>query len=265
MTLRILDLCAGIGGFSYAAEYLSGGRYETAGFVEIDKHCQLILKKRWPGVPVYNNIKEYEYDPQTDGLIDIITAGYPCQPFSTAGSLKGEDDPRHLWPDVFRIVKSIRPTWCIFENVPNHINMGFATVRDDMESQGYQIQALVIPAIAADANHIRDRLWIICTKEAATNKDENHYYKLSHKINPGVKVQQIPEAATEGRNLLPTICARDWKGKAINARSRLPNAIGDGERERLIWRTPDTGAGGNAYNNLSKGITHRLRTANRYR
>ena len=95
------------------------------------------------------------------GPVDLICGGYPCQPFSLAGKRKGAGDDRHLWPELFRLVQDIRPTWVLCENVVGHINMGLDSVLADLESAGYQSQTFCIPACAVDAPHRRDRVWIV--------------------------------------------------------------------------------------------------------
>ena len=99
--LKILDLFSGIGGFSLGLEATGG--FETASFCEIDPYCRSVLKKHWPGVPIFEDIRKLK---GTDiGTVDIITGGYPCQPFSVAGKQKGVEDKRHLWPEYFRLIK----------------------------------------------------------------------------------------------------------------------------------------------------------------
>jgi DNA (cytosine-5)-methyltransferase 1 len=166
MKLRHLDLFSGIGGFSLGLEATGG--FETVAFCDIEKYCLEILEKRYPGVPRYTNIKELNYDTiKTDGVfpIDIITGGYPCQPFSVAGRKKGEKDPRHLWPEMFRLVQELRPSWVIGENVSGHIKLGLDTVLKNLESEGYAARTFSISASSIGANHQRERVWIIANSE----------------------------------------------------------------------------------------------------
>ena len=196
--LRILDTCSGIGGFSYAAEYLSGGDFETAAFIEINDYCRQVLRARWPHTPIYSDIKEYDYDQERDGDIAILTAGYPCQPFSKNGKRRGEKDSRHLWPEVFRIIKQCKPQWCIFENVPGHLSLGIEKVLSEMGSEGYSSQVIEIPALAVDASHIRERIWIVACKEKENNPDVKKYYKLRHKPHPDEFFWTTPIAKDTG-------------------------------------------------------------------
>ena len=160
MRLRHLDLFSGIGGFSLGLE--ATGSFETVAFCDIEKYCLEILEKRFPGVPRYTDIKELTYDRlKADGIIsknkkiDILTCGYPCQPFSVAGRKKGEEAPRHLWPECFRLIKECRPTWVIGENVSGHIKLGLDTVLENLESEGYSARTFSISASSVGANHQR--------------------------------------------------------------------------------------------------------------
>lgn len=153
--MKHLDLFSGIGGFALG---LNRAGFETIGFCEIDKYCQKVLKKHWPDVPIYEDIKEL---PGEGIQADIITGGYPCQPFSVAGQRGGEKDDRHLWPEMYRIIKTIRPRWVIAENVFGHISMGLDTVLSDLEAADYTCWPFVIPACAVRGYHRRDRLWLI--------------------------------------------------------------------------------------------------------
>ena len=160
--MRHLDLFSGIGGFSLGLEATQ--QIKTVAFCEIDKYCTKVLNKNWPEVPVYNDIKELTYDKlKADGIdnIDIITGGYPCQPFSVAGLKKGVEDPRHLWPEYFRLIKECRPTWIIGENVSGHIKLGLDAVQEDLESQGYSLRTFSVSASSIGANHQRERIWTV--------------------------------------------------------------------------------------------------------
>lgn len=152
--MRLLDLFSGIGGFSLGLERAG---MTTVAFCEIDPYCRAVLKKHWPEVPIYEDVRTLNYD----GPVDIICGGYPCQPFSVAGKREGAEDDRHLWPAMFDLIKKHRPTWVIGENVAGHISMGLDQVLADLESEAYSARAFVIPACAVDAQHRRDRVWIV--------------------------------------------------------------------------------------------------------
>jgi len=151
--VRHLDLFSGIGGFALAAEWAG---WQTVGFSEIDEYANKVLGKHWPNVKNYGDIKNI-------GKVecDIITGGFPCQPFSVAGSQKAQEDDRHLWPQMLRVIKQCRPTWVLAENVSGLIKLGLDDVQFDLEAEGYTSRAVVIPACSVGANHRRDRVWIL--------------------------------------------------------------------------------------------------------
>ncbi len=155
--LRVLDLFSGIGGFSLGLERTGG--FETVAFCEIEPFCQKVLKKHWPEVPVFDDVRELKGS--EIGTADVICGGYPCQPFSTAGKRLGKEDDRHLWPEFMRLVAELRPSWVIGENVAGHISMGLDDVLTDLENAGYTARTFVIPACALGAHHRRDRCWTI--------------------------------------------------------------------------------------------------------
>ena len=164
--LKHLDLFSGIGGFSLGLE--NAGLVKTVAFCDFDKYCQQVLQKNFPGVPVYGDVKELNYDKlKADGInkIDIITGGYPCQPFSVAGRKKGEEDPRHVWPEMFRLIRELKPSWVIGENVGNHVKLGLDTVLSNLESEGYSARTFSISASSIGANHKRERVWIVAHSE----------------------------------------------------------------------------------------------------
>jgi DNA (cytosine-5)-methyltransferase 1 len=155
--MQHLDLCSGIGGFALAARWMN---WQTIAFCERDKFCQKVLKKHWPEVDIYDDLTTFDAS-EFMGRVDILTGGYPCQPFSQAGKRLGAEDDRHLWPEVFRIIKECRPRWICCENVAGHITLGLDDVLTDLEGEDYAAQAVVIPACATGAPHRRDRVWII--------------------------------------------------------------------------------------------------------
>lgn len=159
--MKVLDLFSGIGGFSLGLERAG---MHTAAFCEYDENARKVLQKNWPDVPIFDDVRHLTKEQLHDnGIQDIglICGGYPCQPFSVAGQRRGSEDDRHLWPEMFRLVKELRPTWVIGENVAGHITMGLDQVLTDLEGEGYSTRAFVIPACAVDAPHRRDRIWVI--------------------------------------------------------------------------------------------------------
>jgi len=169
--LNHLDLFSGIGGFSLGLE--ATGYFDTVAFCDFDPYCQKVLRKHWPWVTIYDDVKELNSERLSangHNKIDIITGGYPCQPFSIAGRQKGEQDPRHVWPEMFRLVKELRPTWVIGENVSGHIKLGLDTVLENLESEGYSARAFSISASSIGANHQRERVWIIANSNDTGNR-----------------------------------------------------------------------------------------------
>jgi DNA (cytosine-5)-methyltransferase 1 len=160
--LRIFDICSGIGGFSLGLEATQ--RFETVAFCEADKWCQKVITKHFPGIPIYEDLIELSKDEEAIRTIpdaDIYTAGIPCQPFSVAGRKKGEEDPRHLWPYLFEIIKHKRPTYTIIENVGGFVNVALDSVCFELESEGYSTRSFVLPAPSVNAPHQRQRVWCI--------------------------------------------------------------------------------------------------------
>jgi len=158
--LRHVDLCSGIGGFALGFQWAELS--ETIMFCDTEEWCRRILEKNFPNVPITNDVKELANDPER--LVpdhDILSCGYPCQPFSVAGLRKGEKDDRHIWPFLFKIIACKRPTWVVCENVYGHVALGLDKVLVDLESEGYSTRTFIVPACAKDAPHRRDRLWII--------------------------------------------------------------------------------------------------------
>ena len=160
MVMRLLDLFSGIGGFSYAAEKLVGG-YETVAFCEQDQFCQQVLRKHWPNVPIYDDVRTI--DATRLGNIDIVAGGFPCQAVSQAGLQKATEDDRWLWDEMLRIIQDCKPKWVIGENVRGFVNepLGLQRTLSDLESIGYQAIPHIIPASGVGAFHRRERGWII--------------------------------------------------------------------------------------------------------
>lgn len=130
------SLFSGIGGFDLAAQWTG---WENVFQCEIDNYCQKILTKNFPNVKRFGDIKEFDGTQYTN-RIDILSGGFPCQPFSVAGQRKGKEDARHLWPEMFRVIKEIRPTWIVGENVTGIIGLALEQVLSDLESSGYNTE-----------------------------------------------------------------------------------------------------------------------------
>jgi len=160
MSFRHLDLFSGIGGFALAARWLG---METVGFCEIDPWARKVLNKNFPNVPIHKDVKTLKGNEY--GAIDIITGGYPCQPFSTAGKNLGSDDPRHLWPEMRRVINTAKPPWVLCENVEGHVRNGLDEVCSEMEEDGYEVEPMLIPASSVGARQRRKRVWILAYRK----------------------------------------------------------------------------------------------------
>jgi|DEB0MinimDraft_6_1074348.scaffolds.fasta_scaffold00048_17 DNA (cytosine-5)-methyltransferase 1 len=171
--MKVLDLFSGIGGFSLGLERAG---METVAFCEIEPFCQKVLKKHWPDVPIFNDVRSLDYD----GTIDVICGGFPCQPFSVAGKRKGKEDDRHLWPAMFNLIKKYKPNWVIGENVTGLVNMGLDEAITDLEGEAYTTRAFIIPACAVNAPHRRDRLWIVANRNSERCNSGSNNRKKGH-------------------------------------------------------------------------------------
>ena len=156
MTITVGSLFTGIGGIDLAAEWAG---MKIIWQCEIDPFCQKVLRKHWPEVKLYDDIHKIHRGNTIRP--DVIVGGFPCQPYSVAGKRRGAEDDRDLWPEMFRVVKELRPTWVVGENVAGFINMGLDRTLSDLESEGYQTRAFVLPALAVGARHRRDRVFIV--------------------------------------------------------------------------------------------------------
>jgi len=250
--MRMLDLFSGIGGFSLAAKWVWGEDLEIVAFCEIDPFCQKILRKHWPEVPIIEDIKKVEWvvadsgseqclsrasrnmeynesesvqcsggERQTKEIppINLLTGGFPCQPFSCAGKRAGREDDRFLWPEMLRAIHEVKPRWVVAENVSGILSldegMVFEGVCTELEAEGYEVIPLVIPACAVGAPHRRDRVWIVAHSisqsirgrsdnlEREKRQDKNRS-SLSWKLRKTSCREDCHAPNTEGRKTLST-------------------------------------------------------------
>ena len=170
--LRLLDLFSGIGGFSLGMEATK--RIKTIGFVEKDKFCQKVLQKNFKNIPIEEDIRNVK---GSNYAADIVSGGFPCQPFSVAGKRRGKNDDRYLWDETIRVVSETKPKWFVGENVEGIININnglvLRQVQTDLEKEGFQVQCLVIPASGIGAWHQRKRVWIIANSNSRLSIGEN--------------------------------------------------------------------------------------------
>ena len=267
--LRHLDLFSGIGGFSLGLE--STGGFETVGFCDNEPFAQKVLKKHWADVPIYEDVRNVGVETIGYRGVDIITGGFPCQSVSVAGLQKATEDDRWLWPEMFRIIKEIRPTYVLGENVRNlvSINNGvvFEQVCVDLESEGYETKSLILPASSQNAPHLRYRCWIIAVlantrcehgqQRNAAELDKKQTKRSSRTVydKSGSKGQSDNVANTDSRRCKereaePKEISRSISGStdAANTKSkRLPplknraEIVRPSERQRILRRSGDAG------------------------
>lgn len=188
-SLTHLDLFSGIGGFSLGFERAG---FRTIGFSEIDPYACAVLKRRWPGVPNYGDLRTI---PAT--RCTVITGGFPCQPFSQAGQRRGEADDRNLWPAMRDVISRCRPDWVVCENVPGAIKLVLDTVLADLEDIGYAAQPFVVPANAAGLPQIDgSRLFVVassvgdgrCGSSGVRSSGNQQAFPKSDSQNGGVEI-----------------------------------------------------------------------------
>lgn len=208
MTMRALELFAGIGGIALA-EQMAG--IEVAGLCEFADYPRSILRKHWPDVPLFKDVKKLDREQLENGgvnpnTIDIISGGFPCQPFSQAGKRRGTEDDRDLWPEMFRIIKELRPTWIVGENVANFANMELDRTLSNLEDADYQTRAFVLPACAVDAPHQRLRTFIV-----AHSNSKRHIYRPAEQHASEVRQRALRDLASSRENVLDHADSKRWE------------------------------------------------------
>jgi len=155
------SLFSGIGGFDLAAQWME---WDNVFHCEWNEFGKKILKHYWPKAISYDDITKTDFTIHR-GQIDVLSGGFPCQPFSKAGKRLGKEDDRHLWPQMLRAIREIKPSWIVGENVYGLINWDggvvFEEVQIDLENEGYEVQAYLLPACAVNAPHRRERIWFV--------------------------------------------------------------------------------------------------------
>jgi DNA-cytosine methyltransferase len=238
--LKLLDLFSGIGGFSLGLE--STGYFQTIAFVEKDKFCRQVLQKNFNNIPIEEDIRNVR---GSNYAADVITGGFPCQPFSVAGKRKGTADDRYLWDETIRVIAECKPRWFIGENVEGLINinngMVLRQVQTDLEEQGFQVQCIVIPASGIGAWHQRKRIWIVAYShnngsyrsqrnetEQSSNKQEDRLSFRDDKDVPntdtGFGIRENQEIQTGGNTIT------NGSEDVSNSNSKLSNGCGSSTR-----------------------------------
>jgi len=182
------SLFSGIGGFDLAAEWM---QWKNVFHCEINPFAQKVLKYHFPDSESLTNIITTDFKKYAN-KIDILTGGFPCQPFSVAGKRKGTQDERHLWPEMLRAIREIKPRWIVGENVSGIINwdggMVFNQVQTDLENEGYEVQPFILPACAVNAPHRRDRVWFVAYSNLYVS-DASHGQHENNTSQNGINAQ----------------------------------------------------------------------------
>ena len=191
--MKILSLCTGYGGLDLAVEAVTGGRVITT--ADNDRNASRVITRRFAGIPNLGDIRHVRW--QDWAGVDVITAGYPCQPFSRAGKLKGTDDARHIFPHIANAIRAVRPRYVVLENVSAHLILGFTEVQGAMATAGYDTRWVCVRASDIGACHKRERVFIVAANTtdygykrhretwARGVRPENHYRATTHGYSPG--------------------------------------------------------------------------------
>lgn len=234
MTLRVLDLFSGIGGFSLGLER-AGMR--TVAFCEIEPYCRAVLRKHWPEVPIFEDVRDlHAFDV---GPVDLICGGFPCQDISTAGRGAGLSGARSgLWSEYRRLIEEIRPRWVVIENVSALRARGLDTVLGEVATLGYDAEWHCIPAAAVGAPHRRDRVWIVA-----------HAERIPSGHRPG-GIGDLAGAASSGQGegnqrQRDGNAALDCRTDVADARGpRLSQRLRQEIERRSVWEEGDAAAEG---------------------
>ena len=242
------SLFSGIGGFDLAAEWMG---WENVFHCEWNEFGQKVLHHYWPKAIQYNDITKTDFTIHR-GKIDILTGGFPCQPYSSAGKRKGKEDERHLWPQMLRAVREIQPRWVVGENVLGLVNWSgglvFHEVQADLEAAGYEVWPYVLPAVSVNAPHRRDRVWFVAY---ATGNG----YKNGHKETGGEKRSSEQWGLQQFERM-----GREWltphpNGNGLNQRNGNDEEQ-PGEGRKYALGNADTG---NEYGNVADTEGERTR------
>jgi DNA (cytosine-5)-methyltransferase 1 len=204
------SLFSGIGGFDLAAQWMG---WDNIFSCEINPFGQRVLQYYWPNAIHYSDINETDFTIHRRG-IDVLTGGFPCQPFSLAGKRKGTDDDRHLWPRMLEVIRQVQPVWVVGENVYGIINWDggvvFDQVQSDLESEGYEVQPVILPACAVNAPHRRDRVWFIAHSNKERRGRGERLYKQQQK--GAVKFSEVCDKRKSGTSAdTPGKRREEWK------------------------------------------------------
>ena len=227
--LKLLDLFSGIGGFSLGLE--STGGFETIAFVEKDKFCQKVLAKNFNNITIEGEIRNVKGEKYK---ADIITAGFPCQPFSVAGKRKGKDDDRYLWDETIRVIRECKPRWFVGENVEGIVNIANGTVlqqiQQDLEKEGFEVQCGIIPASGIGAWHVRKRVFIIGCNVSNTSSQRSSSQSIREHRELEKESQRKKETGNQSTLRTSSLCPN-----VPNTNSRL--SFGEKKEIQSRWTT----------------------------
>ena len=189
------SLFSGIGGCELAAEWMG---WENKFHCEWNEFGQKVLHHYWPNAEQFTDIKKSNFTKYAN-RIDVLTGGFPCQPYSSAGKRLGKEDDRHLWPEMLRAIKEIQPRWIVGENVYGLVNWSgglvFHEVQADLEAEGYEVFPYLLPAVSVNAPHRRDRIWFVAFKDTISNG-----FIQRESEQEGAEVRQFGDISTRGIN-----------------------------------------------------------------
>jgi len=269
--MRHLDLFSGIGGFALAVEEVWGTDVEHI-FCDIEPFSQRILAKHWPNSLIYGDIRELtadkiladtrrkygsawgderveadtserpsrEPDAERRSTVDILTGGFPCQPFSAAGARRGTEDDRHLWPEMLRVIRETNPTYIVGENVGGFLTWNgglvFEQVCTDLEEAGYEVCPFVIPAAAVNAPHRRDRVWIVANaKGSNAGQSEVSNTRREGSTTPEDGFGLRDEPCRPDKNATNSECKGEGKRGELETERQCGERGGTRSNERDAW------------------------------
>lgn len=228
--VRVGSLFSGYAGLDLAVEQVLGAT--PAWFVEFDKHPSTILAQRFPGVPNYGDITRVDWSAVEP--VDVLTGGYPCQPFSHAGNRKGTNDERHLWPYVKTALRLLRPRLAVFENVAGHLSLGFDTVLADLAEIGWDAEWVVVQAAHAGACHRRERVFIV-----AAPRDSARRWQWAAFADGSGQRGTAGQARSASNDAAPHAGRGQLAWPAVGA-DRLPEPAERGDGPVTLLSTPTT-------------------------
>ena len=226
--LTHLSLFSGIGGLDLAAEWAG---IKTIGQCEWADYPTKVLEKHWPDVPRWKDIrtltKESFYERTGRRTADIISGGFPCQPFSVAGKRRGKEDDRYLWPEMVRVIKELRPAWVVGENVAGIVRMELPGILSELEACGYRTRTFLVPACAVKARHIRYRVAIVAHTTCEQNRREEQQEFQSRTGAGGEDVQHTYSAGCQEQHAAAEPDKKGFSCGGCNA-GNVCNAAGQG-------------------------------------